>query len=259
MKKLIIFAIVISLFVLTTSCEDKTYTVTVDYSQTFVEMVQAGKYDYVNPKITQSSYPIPNELRGIKVFWKPSSFKSDKPLELLSSNEIDSLVKVANMYEKCKKDSLVKIAEEYVKKYGLEELENFRAHNKPFNFESRQCIVYYKPKIKNLEMRLFSTFKVMKKSGFHSATAHEAMAFGSKYPEVQKKYTIFAMNCPKEELLERTYDLFVFVIIGRLYSPVVLTGDCKNRRLDILEVSVRNDESIEQNLKKNRSRFLGVK
>lgn len=263
MKKLIIFTIAISLFVGVTSCGDKTYTVTVDYSQTFKEMIHKGNYDHVNSKITQSSYPIPNELRGIKVFWKPSSFKSDKPLELLGPNEIDSLVKVANMYEKCKKDSLVKIAQEYVKRYGEEGIENFRAHHKPLNFESRRCVVYYKPKIKNLEMRIFSTLKAMKKAGFHSATAHEAMAFGSKYPEVQKRYNIFAMSsCPTEDEFEPISAPVPFVIIGKFYYPVVLMGDCNTRRLDILGFTVKNGESIERSLRlktKNNYRFLGVK
>jgi len=57
-----------------------TYEVVVDYGRTLVEMIAAGKYDWVNPDITQEHFPLAGrgeEKREQALFWFRRNISSD--------------------------------------------------------------------------------------------------------------------------------------------------------------------------------------
>ena len=46
---------------------EKTYPITVDYSKTLVEMIEAGNYDWINSGITDEHFPIKRRKKSINI------------------------------------------------------------------------------------------------------------------------------------------------------------------------------------------------
>ena len=234
MKKLILILVVITASVLfLTSCKENDYKVIVDYNLSFDQMLKAGNYDSIDNSIIKI-FPIPNQKKGIKVFSITRTFTeiNQKSIESLQPREIDSLLRIMN-------DSDNVRIHRYVQKNGyITEKQWNSGKIDQWAFKPRACTVQYKkPDKDTLVMRLFKTKESVKEAGYRQATVYELMAFGTKYPEVQREYNVFA-DSAKEINFVTVYEYWRLGDMGYDRTCMaVLTGNNSVRKIQMPEIS----------------------
>ena len=225
----------------------KKFTVKVDSSSTFTQMVVSGKYDSVDVDITEWRYPIPHLKQGIKVFSRTASFHSDKPIQSLQPEQIDSLIVVMNALDNKKLSA-------YVRKYGLINPRDVTAGKfNQYRF-TVDTLHYKQPEKDVLTMKLFKMGKPLT-SDYRYATAHETMAFGEEYPEVQRRFNIFALGSVFEENKGVVSDGWLKWRTVYWYYVTVLTGNNSVRKIQNVRI-INGNRKIDWN--KNSNRYLGV-